>query len=680
MEPLLTNLLSDPLPAMFTMQRHPPPGITPTSPGAPEASPTRPTSTAGPRESASYARRRAGTACIVCRARKTKCDNQRPVCGFCVATGGACKYPDDAASDHSKLDRGSLAILQRLAEVEHNITTLLSQDVSRRPFAAAEGPTESAHGQTPRSDNGTNPIHRAQYPPEDDQPPTADIIFESAEMTLENILRWPVFELEEPPSLVSTLGQVDVARPATGDNIFDVDPEMVAQLVDNFLATNHIKNPIFDVDWLWEQVKDFVDSGLRWNGTTCLVLLICAVSVLSPPIRAEAQPGFSRQPDRLARAEMYFQASQRRIGMVYHENSLLAMQCSFLTAVYLMTTFRILAAWKAFSQAGTQCVGWLATRGRVVERRNRFSAPGLHTHEGVDDEKYVEESLYWSCLKSELELRTELGLPGSSLNEMRYPHLYPSPPGPSHAHMTVPGEGSERGRDRLELGWFFYLSEIALRRIMNDALSSRYWRGSWYYTTDWWSTEEQGGQHFRRHVDEYKQKLDTWYDLLPPPMKFPRDVDEPVGDPLRGILRGHFIDILDVVYFPAVQAVVLRSRPLGALSSCVLEVTREALATAVYRVGICREGFYHRHQGTWLMIRTCSRSALQLLGVAMRARQEAAEGGDGLQIAELLPGGWRPAVASVIELIEYWKEESPELAGLLARLKQLYELVQDVPV
>lgn len=119
----------------------------------------------------------------------------------------------------------------------------------------------------------------------------------------------------------------------------------------------------------------------------------------------EKQPGYSQRPDRLARAEMFFQASQRRIGVVYHENSLLTMQCSFLTAVYLMSTFRILAAWKAFSQAGTQCVGWLATRGRVVESRNRFSPSELQIkHDEKNNERYVEESLYWSCLKSELQV------------------------------------------------------------------------------------------------------------------------------------------------------------------------------------------------------------------------------------------------------------------------------------
>lgn len=68
-------------------------------------------------------------------------------------------------------------------------------------------------------------------------------------------------------------------------------------------------------------------------------------------------------------AEAYFQASQRRIGLLYHRNSLVIAQCSFLTAVYLMSTMQILAAWKCFVQAGTQCLAWL-TLASTSDRRN----------------------------------------------------------------------------------------------------------------------------------------------------------------------------------------------------------------------------------------------------------------------------------------------------------------------
>ncbi|KAH7134562.1 c6 zinc finger domain-containing protein [Dactylonectria estremocensis] len=641
---------------------------------------TSPALTSGPspgsgpasRESGSYARRRAGTACLVCRGRKTKCDNQRPVCGFCAATGGACVYPDDTPLDHSKLDRGSLAILQRLGEMEQNITALLHRNqssgegaVPQQMLASINEDHDVSEFEVPDISSQPGPSNTAQ--PDSDRPPAADVVTRSSEMKVESLLRWPVFKIKQHPSLTSSLGHDGgQLQSATGDGIFDLDPEVIHQLVENFLATNHIKNPIFDVDQLWNRVRGISETGLRWDGATCLVLLICAVSVLSPPIQHEREPGFSRRPERLRRAELYFQMAQRRIGMLFHSNSLIAVQCSFLTAVYLMTTFRIMAAWKAFSQAGTQCVGWLAARGHTREAMDSQSSVAVEMPQG-DSEQNMEESLYWSCLKSELELRTELGLPGSSLNEMQYYHVYPSPPSPSQltGGPTRSESAAQRERDTLEIGWFFYLAEIALRRIMNEALSSRYWADSWYYTTSWWTAE--GENRYRDDVERFKAKLETWKDMLPPSMRFPSEASEATGDALRGILRSHLVDILDVLYFPAVRAVACEKvRDLGPYT---LSAARSALLNAVYRLTLCEEGFWHRHQGTWLMLRTCSRSLLQLLAVALRAQTEPS-------LADLLPEGWERCAGRMFTVIEYWEPESPDLGFLLARLKHLVSMVE----
>ncbi|KPM38222.1 hypothetical protein AK830_g8341 [Neonectria ditissima] len=678
MQPLLANILSDPIPAVLMMQRQAPAQPSPGSPAAaspaiPLPGPAQFNSGPGPisRESASYARRRAGTACFVCRGRKTKCDNQRPICGFCTATGGACGYPDDTPLDHSKLDRGSLAILQRLGEMEQNITALLNQKDTlpgqQTPQLAPQQEENSPEEDKEMADSRAHGRASEVMPPNSDRPPAADIVTRSSDMRVESVLQWSVFEIQEHPSLTSSLGlEGGQLQAVTGDGVFDLDPEVITQLVENFLATNHTKNPIFDVDQLWNRVRDISETGLRWDGTTCLVLLICAVSVLAPPFYVESEPGYSRRVDRLRRAELYFQMAQRRIGMLYHSNSLLAVQCSFLTAVYLMTTFRIMAAWKAFSQAGTQCVGWLAARGHTRDSASNQPSSVADVPHG-DSEQHMEESLYWSCLKSELELRTELGLPGSSLNEMQYSHVYPSPPSPSQlaGNHTRPESAAQRERDRLENGWFFYLAEIALRRIMNEALSARYWADSWYYTTRWWTAA--GEERFRTDVEKFKVKLETWQDMLPPSMRFPRNPHENTGDFLRGILRSHLIDILDVLYFPAVRAVACEE--VGELGPYTLATARDALLNAVNRITISEEGFWHRHQGTWLMIRTCSRSSLQLLAVAFRAQTEPS-------LLELLPEGWKYSVTRVFTMIEYWEPESPDLGLLLARMRGLVSTLE----
>jgi hypothetical protein len=265
---------------------------------------------------------------------------------------------------------------------------------------------------------------------------------------------------------------------------------------------------------------------------------------------------------------------------------------------------------------------------------------------------------------------------------MPYPHVYPSPPGPNALKNL---STTRHLQQELERSWFFYLAEIALRRMMNDALSSRYRRDSWYYTgAKWWATstiDPSNGYGYFEYVTEYKQKLQDWYSLLPASVSFTQDPTLPILDVLPGILRSHYIDILDVVYYPAIRAVVCE--PVNELSPRLLKIGQEALQNALERITISQYGFWHRHQGTWLMIRTCSRSALCLLAVALRAkyereREHCGRDGQTFTFAELLPDGgkWRAAVLSVIHLIEYWKEESIDMGDLMARLKHLHDLTE----
>jgi hypothetical protein len=109
-------------------------------------------------------------------------------------------------------------------------------------------------------------------------------------------------------------------------------------------------------------------------------------------------------------AEAYFQASQRRLGMLTHESSLVSIQCTFLTGVYLMSTMRIMAAWKVFVQAGTQCLAYLISNGYDsvghgsvdATARSRQHETGNITQALRDRAAKLGDSLYWSCLKSEL--------------------------------------------------------------------------------------------------------------------------------------------------------------------------------------------------------------------------------------------------------------------------------------
>lgn len=259
------------------------------------------------------------------------------------------------------------------------------------------------------------------------------------------------------------------------------------------------------------------------------------------------------------------------------------------------------------------------------------------------------------------ELRTELTLPGSNLNEMAYPHVYPSPPQTVARVWGPTSELPERVRSELETGWFFYLAEIATRRIMNDALSSRYQPSSWYFQNKWWTEEEE--HHFVQYVERLDGELESWYATLPAPMVFPRDPAKPVGDVMRAILRGHLLDIREVLYFPALKA-LCESSQLQDLGPRTQQLARLAMENDMSRIAICEEGPWHRHQGTWLMLRNCTKSILHLLAIALRGLNEPA-------LRALLPSGWDQSVIKVMRWIESWKHESPDLELVHTMLQRI---------
>jgi hypothetical protein len=163
-------------------------------------------------------------------------------------------------------------------------------------------------------------------------------------------------------------------------------------------------------------------------------------------------------------------------------------------------------------------------------------------------------------------------------------------------------------------------------------------------------------------------------------MTFPQHSDVPSNDILRLILRGHMIDVRDFVRFPALEeALALKPHALlRSFSPIQLRLTRECLEIAVESIEANRESFFHRHQGTWLMARTCTKSSLILLAMAMRCRAEARSTGTiVIELEEMmLPSRWRKVVEQTVEVLKYWSDESKDLARLNDLLRELLRIYE----
>lgn len=222
-----------------------------------------------------------------------------------IPTPHECVPETDVDTPTSRYDEPSLEIMKQLSNLETQIKNL-SRDVecirklgstdiksstSSVPPYLHPSSTVDSHdmsGACPSSRGsstlGEQPGSALNTPV--DFPPSSAILFKaSSEMSIEAILRWPIFAkhlaclgmIASP--LIEVLGQPSCR---TTDFVFnsgreagvvvDLDATIVTQLIENFLINNHPKNPILDPATLRRDGRLCVETGLGWDGSSCLVV------------------------------------------------------------------------------------------------------------------------------------------------------------------------------------------------------------------------------------------------------------------------------------------------------------------------------------------------------------------------------------------------------------------------
>jgi hypothetical protein len=248
--------------------------------------------------------------------------------------------------------------------------------------------------------------------------------------TVESVLSWPIFEGQYTLSLnlrdlmtSPGSGNLDYLSPQSSgksQSPMGVELESCSKLLDNFFSRIHIKNPILDEKEIRQWAREISFNGIGWDSRSCLVvsgvsqiirqfrtqaderkLLLCALGSVSEdfPTKDPTKPSQScKDSEDYQLAEAWFGASQKRIGtLLSHGGGILEAQCFFFSAVYLMHTFRPFSAWPLFLQALACCQTFLCfskLSAEVVFPPQEFleDGPGWRS----------EESVYWTCFKSEL--------------------------------------------------------------------------------------------------------------------------------------------------------------------------------------------------------------------------------------------------------------------------------------
>ncbi|ANB15425.1 hypothetical protein AWJ20_3052 [Sugiyamaella lignohabitans] len=659
------------------------------------------------RASVAYPRRRAVTACQICRLRKTKCDNERPTCGFCAKVGRFCVY-DDMSVDQSKFDPASLAILGRVGTAINQLNAI-SARLGIRPDGvngAATGSNTGSSGSpsnlppviidnyispfsglTPSGSSSTNgntgtSFSTAGIAPSggvDDTYLEADscsLNIPNGNMTAEKILQWPIFK--DLP-YTHNLTPYCYRRPESYDadvmnETYDLNYKEAPALVRCFLVNVHTKNTVCDVAAVQQYAWEIANNGPRWDTHTCIVLLLCALGTLAKPIDMKDfgvhSTSLTVGASRKNIAKRYFIEARKRIGLI-NRFSLDLAQCFFLSGQFHMYNLEPDLAWEDFHEACLICKTYLLvnspsnlnTVNSISRSRTRSDSNGsagaggpgsvssigtagspvIDEYDSRDDDdpiqdkarQSLEQRLFWTCLKSEIELIVELPRPLSGIANVTYPVPFPAPPEDfSSTDGAFPNEDDVIFKDVQEQSWYHYLTEILLRRVSNELINS-------LYKCDFSEWLKTPLEVLLKIVERWEMQIAECYANLAPKIKF--NFEEEPRSEILVFLSSRFLEMYEYLYRPIVYYAIHcpTSHP---------EVKRYVDKYFYYCDLKCvKVPNAHRHHGTWYHCRGNYTFALILLA--------AAKGG----IIERSVEELREIVGFFITSLKYWEDESPDL-------------------
>lgn len=530
---------------------------------------------------------------------------------MCLTLGVECVYGDKS----DNIDPGSLAILKRLDGLEQLIREGKIEESSRK--ASTGGPSSQ-----------NSPFNAPNL--------TARGVGDTAEyryhVNVESMLQWPVFErqnIDQRINLKSLFDSVHETNPALQWS--PTDPDIQSEEVDDALKKFwdhvHIFNPIFEETQLEEQLQNVRANGLGWNPESCLVLLTCAVGVVSErgTDSIESSREF-RQSAAFQTAELYFFSAQKRMGPLLTDRTVIAAQCFYLAGYYLATTSRPLEAWKLLIQSLACCQG----------HHDSDSSASLEHQERSQSQQRI----YWATFKAELEICLELDLAQDSINNLAYPTFFPSPP--------------ESLATELRVGWYFYLSDIAIRRLKNRSLNYIYHcERSQIPVSD-----------MAEEIINLEKEAEGLCTMLPPELQAgTQDIEDQINYPksvlakMRVELQMHLLDCYEIMYWPFVVTMI--SGETNDESTC-LSFASKAIAISLERIQKSRGRYRQRQYSTWLILRRSTRSALLLFAANLTP-----------QLRQLLPPQWKSSAFMVIEMLRYWANELKDAKNRLSILETL---------
>lgn len=473
---------------------------------------------------------------------------------------------------------------------------------------------------------------------------------------VESILDWKIFATDRPAACLFA----QTNPPSLGSySLPDTSFPQLAWLEAKYIDVLHIKNPIIDLDELHHMILYIAEHGFDWSTQACLVALVCANAAITGPhggfanrLEAHSSPGQDQKSAEMELSMQFWSVAIKRLGYSSAQNSVQAAQCLCLAGIWYMHRLEPLEAWKHFNLAGA---AWHALS-LTQFPHGELSGQGA----GCSNEFTIMQALCFTIWKSECELRLELPLPTPPILDNAYfPLTFPQPP--SLGSHPLDPDTTDRERS-----WYYYLSEIAARHLINRLLQMS-------SEVPDFPTEK----HVRRMISQAKlmeSQISDWHSSLPPMFYF--DIPEGyegdlIVDPMIFILRHRYISLCELVSRPFVRLCVdqLIDEMDPSLHASIASYASQCVRFCMLKLDKVAG---HRHQGIWYGIRMATSSSL-ILAAVDRAQRQAGDCQTPPVLQSLtLPENWRNRVRQGAGSIRLYLDVPN---GGCSNLKQVLEAV-----
>ncbi|KAL6704122.1 hypothetical protein ACN47E_008785 [Coniothyrium glycines] len=628
-------------------------------------------------------------ACDICRSRKTRCDEDRPQCGYCRSMNLDCVYQAPRATKKDQSMAVAINAIRRLEMKIEDLTAALTtskvvQSAVPSPLPAQpvalehRSPTTIFPQLSPAQGTATA---LAQYDRRTTQPvlspPIVDTPVKSPYSVPESRSRvalsfsqhrvalWPAVQLILPAEFVATRAELpqdyivemenqrapmpmhrsQLFGPTSDDWLVDLPQCTVKGLSDAYFAVFHRNMPMIDKHQFYTSTLGLaMENGFGFDIETCLVLNVLALGCLA--VRAHEEGGFALASQDttsdagFVRPEWYdlvtddppgvrfFNEARKRFGFLMCQTDLPAGQFYMLSTLYYAQILRPLDSWTTVNRAALCCTSILSRT------------------EGIDFDDWEGDMfsrLYWCTLMYETVITQELDLlPHSGLlayeSDTPLPKFTQCPqPKTSIAGLLIDEDDSFFN--------FHFLAQAAHRIILTRIKQSLY-----YYA-------EKDSYPSASLTAEMHHQLEQWRANLPPVLQFSdhenaNDSPSPAHVIAKAMLRSRYL----VAKFHIGRPFLYKAlHAPGYTSAGEYNEVREGLRGGMFwptTMGLCSQML----SALPIKFGWCCQCFGQILLFHAVARSSDAK------LRETLPEEWREWVQIMMELIEKCGRSSPGIA------------------